>query len=197
MSRNLWVVAAVVGIAATTGIARAVGDAFDGQIHGCIKVGTGLIRASEDATCNETELAVSWADSAVFERFTQPPAASWIQLTTWPERTTVATVALPAGNYVISSLVDARKLDGGGLLVCTTYTAPNWAATILHSRLGTDPGEVRRATVSGTGTAELPDSGTVELKCASKDAYGAAPMEVALADVTALRVGAVDSKASE
>jgi hypothetical protein len=88
-------------------------------------------------------------------------------------------------------VVEAQKDSGDGVLVCVQFTAPNLAAWIGRSAMGTAPGDSRWQTSGGTGLADLPNGGQAELKCRQlAGATGANPLVVE-ADITAVRIGTI------
>jgi hypothetical protein len=101
------------------------------------------------------------------------------------------TLNLQPGSYAISTLVDAQKDSGDGVLVCATVTAPNFASWVGRSAMGTGPGDSRWQTMSGTGLADLPNGGQAELRCRQRAGPTGANPRVIEADITAVRIGTI------
>jgi hypothetical protein len=141
-------------------------------------------------TCLSSETALDRVQSAGFEVFRsagfQPPVE--ITAVAPSDFQHVMTLSLQPGSYEISTYFEAQKDSGDGVLVYLTLTRPGFATSLDRDAMGTDPGDSRLLTMSGTGLADFPSGGTAELSCRQRaGATGANPV----ADISAVRIGTI------
>lgn len=188
--RLLWLVAAAAALIVAGGVAYASVPDSAGVIHGCRNNESGIVKISESGQCKESETAFDWVQSAGYEAWKVTP----VEITeVGGTGQHVLTLDLPPGSYQVSSLVHVAKADGSGILACFPFTAPDFATTFHIASLGTAAGDVKEASLSGTGLVSLPGGGSVELRCrqrVSPAPTGSNPV-VRTADITAVRIGTV------
>ena len=179
---------------AVVGVAAALGPDSSGTIHACVKNSSGSVRViASPGGCTNAESAVDWTQTAAFEVFIDDGVGTVITAVDPAPFQHVLTLPLPPGGYVVSNLVEVEKTSGDAIIVCRTAIGPVFASTRIRASIGTDPGDVRRASLSATGTAVFSGAGSVELQCRQRPgATGANPV-VLTADITATRVGPVSS----
>ncbi len=190
---------AIVVAVAVGGVAVAYAAIPDskGVIHGCRNSGSGLLRVIDSGqTCSASESSLDWVQSAgyeVFRSFGFSPPVEITAVSPAPAQH-VMTLTLPPGSYEISTYVEAQKDSGNGVLTCFTFTGPNVATSIQRAAMGTDPGDSRLMTMSGTGLIDFPSGGTAELACRQRtepaQPTGANP-RINAADITAVRIGTI------
>ena len=137
--------------------------------------------------------------STAYEHFRQTPNEVTITGTSSGTGTAVLTLALPPGEYVITTQTNARKDSGGGDTICQTRTNGTVVGDIAgfaRTALGADAGHARRATLFSQYTANIPSGGVAQLSCwqASNASIPGSPTGenpvVFVADIVAQRVGA-------
>lgn len=193
--RKRWIVLAltIIGVAGAS-IAYASIPEPSGVIHGCRHNSTGLLRVIDSGeTCRSGESPLDWVQSAGFEVYRSfgfsPPVEITAVAPDPPQH--VMTLPLSPGSYQISTLVDVQKESGDGVVVCSTQVAPGFVTFAGRTAMGTAPGDLRWATMSGTGLYEFANGGQAELVCRQRaEATGANPLVVE-ADISAVRIGSV------
>jgi hypothetical protein len=184
------VIAVVIGGAA---VAYAAIPDSKGIIHGCRNNRTGLLRVIDSGqTCLSSETALDWVQSAGFEVYRSFGFSPPVEITAVaPASQHVMTLTLQPGSYQISTYVEVQKDSGDGVLVCFTTAGPGFASSIQRAAMGTDPGDSRLLTTSGTGLVDFSNGGDAELRCRQNaGATGANPV-VNATDITAVRIGTI------
>ena len=184
------------GLAAGLGagaIAYASVPDSQGVIHGCRKLDNGGVRVIESGSCRAGEAPLDWVQSAGYEVFRSgPPFDSPVEITAvQPQYEHVMTLDLPPGSYHVATTLRVSKGSGDGVLRCVTFTSPAFATSIVQAALGTDPGDSRLTTLSGAGLVALPEGGTAEVECRQQAGASGPNPVVDLADISAVRIGAV------
>lgn len=181
------VVALGAGAAFATGAIESMVGA-DGVIDGCYKGENGQLRVLGDGgECNASELPISWSQTGPkgdqgppgepsrayrVSRFT-PDEVEITAVGAGPigfdfpngGPTTIFTMTLPEGVYVVDSSVAARKDSGSSDFICWV-AGPTVSSNITRTSLGADAGHARRATVASNGIFGLPvGGGTLTLAC--------------------------------
>lgn len=175
------------GVAFATGAIQSVVGA-DGVIDGCYKAANGQLRVVPDeGQCNASELPISWSQTGPKGDPGPPgePSRAYRVSRGTPDEveitavgagpigfdfpnggpTTILTMTLPEGVYVVDSSVAARKDSGNGDFICWV-ASPTVASNITRTSLGADAGHTRRATVASNGIFGLPTGGgTLTLAC--------------------------------
>jgi hypothetical protein len=192
--RKRWIVLTVTVIAVLgASIAYASIPDPSGVIHGCRNNGSGVMRVIDSGqTCTPAESSLDWVQSAGFEVYRSFDFSPPVEITAvTPGRQHVMSLTLQPGSYEISTSIEAQKDSGDGVLVCLTFTDTNFATSVQRQAMGTEPGDSRWLTASGTGLAVFPNGGTAELVCRQRPgATGANPL-VVQADISAVRIGTV------
>jgi hypothetical protein len=181
---------AVVGAAAIcTGVAVSAtgigGDVLDtgGTINACVGKSGAVHIVPADIECHRNQTPLAWSHVRAFRMLRATPDE--VEITAvgsgpigfpTPEAppTEVLQLDLPQGVYQLTASVAARKASGNGDLLCWAMQGGR-LHIFTRASVGTDPGHAMRATVSGSGFANIPAGGdTVSLACwqASNDAAG-------------------------
>jgi len=187
----LAAVALVIGCAAG---AYAAIPGSNGVVHGCRNNGSGILRVIDTGqACSSAESPLNWVQSAGYEVYRSFGFSPDVEITAVApdDFQHVMTLSLQPGSYAVSTFVDAQKDSGDGVLVCATFTAPNFVTWAGRSAMGTGPGDSRWQTMSGTGLADFPNGGQAELKCRQRAGVTGANPRVIEADITAVRIGTI------
>jgi hypothetical protein len=154
-----------------------------GRIHGCVGKSGALHVAGSGEECRQHQTPLTWTQPRGFRMLRATPDEVEIQAVgsgpigfPTPEAppTEVLRLDLPEGVYELTASVAARKAFGNGDLLCWAMQGGR-AHIFTRVSLGTAPGHAMRATVGGSGFADIPAGGdTVTLACwqASNDASG-------------------------
>lgn len=199
MKRMKLIVAALVVGALATGAAVAYATIPDGKgvIHGCRNNGSGVLRVIDSGSCSPAETPLDWVQSAAYEDYFVAPFQPPVEITAVSPapRQHVLTLALPPGGWEVATTLEADKPSGDGILDCATFVGPGAVSSVLTASMGTDPGDVRHVTLSGTGTrgGDLPDAASAEIRCRQQAGATGANPSIVLAEISAFRVGAITS----
>jgi hypothetical protein len=185
---GLWGSLLVVSLAVVGGVAYASVPDSQGVIHGCRNLQSGIVKISETGECTSAEAAFDWVQSAGYEVYRVTPVE--VTADAPSPGTHVLTLTLPPGAYQLSSTIEASKADANAILRCAVFTSTTNAVTFHVASVGVDPGYVQDVSSSATGLETLASGGTAELSCYRLDSSGTNPV-VKLADITAVRIGAV------
>jgi hypothetical protein len=196
----LALLVSAVGAAGATVVSAHGGDA--GQIHGCANHSHGTLRiVGVSESCLPSESALDWniqgptgaagpqgptgargpSDAYVTSLVTGTSLSS-----SHPFGTRVASLTLPAGEYIVSASVSVARGQAGA-------SDPTCGLRVAGGPLDRGYGEHLtgaddRATIAISGVAPLTSGGVVAIDC---DAIGDPGTSVQLADLTAVRVGAL------
>jgi hypothetical protein len=193
MKKRYIAIAVIAVVAGGAAIAYAAIPDSKGIIHGCRNNGSGLLRVIDTGqTCLASETPLDWVQSAGFEVYRSFGFSPPVEITAVaPASQHVMTLTLQPGSYQITTSVEVQKDSGNGDLVCFTRTAPGFATSVQRGAMGTDPGDSRLLTMSGTGLFDFADGGDAELRCRQNaGATGANPLVIET-DITAVRIGTI------
>jgi hypothetical protein len=164
-----------------------------GVIHGC-RGPAGFVRVIEAGSCHASEVALDWVQSAGYEAWRSVPSQSAVEINAvMPDPYQhVTSLPLPPGSYQVTTTIRATKPAGDGILTCVTFTAPDFATSVIRAAVGTGPGDSRVTTLNGGGgLVDLPAGGTADLKCRQNPgATGPNPV-IDLVDIAAVRIGTI------
>lgn len=202
------VVATAVMVAGGLAYAQTTGD---GTIKACAKSETGQLRLDTGNGCLPTESAVQWnqtgpqgpagpqgppgpsgtstAVERVFFRGFKDPS-SWLGIGLAQPGTTVLTVHLAAGNWVVSTQVLGADYDGHGVLVCSNGNNDLGGFEVGQGSIGNT---IQQLNLSFQTTFAVPDQGgDLSLSCwlapDPADPDHAGHPSVGFADVIATKV---------
>lgn len=211
---------AAVAAVAVASVAWAAIPSGSGVISGCYNDATGALRvidADAGATCKPAERELQWSQTGP----QGPPGASGTEVVgrrairssqtpageaeitargTGPagfpaageEPTSVISYQLPAGKYLLSTVVGVRKGSGTTELICYVRGSSPTVTAFLRVALGTGAGESRMTTVGSDGFVNTDAFGTratlVCIQDANSGISGPDPV-VFYATITATSVG--------
>ena len=217
--KKAFAASAAVAAVAAGSVAWAAIPSGSGVISGCYKEASGALRvidADAGAACKPAERELQWSQTGP----PGPPGASGTEVVgrrairssgtpageaeipargTGPfgfpaageEPTSVLSYQLPAGKYLLSTVVGVRKESGTTELICYVRGSSPTVTGFLRVALGTGAGESRMTTVGSDGFVNTDVFGTrATLACiqdGNKSISGSDPV-VFYATITATRV---------
>lgn len=179
--RRRWIaVGAVIIAAVAAGLAYATSSGSAELIYGCVQSDSGQLRVvASSALCRPTEKAVSWSSEArtthvlTAAHYSPEVEVSAIGTTAigMPTDanpgTTVVSLTLPQGLYVLHTEADVRRPSGSGIFSCWARDAASgWWTALARAAVGTDAGYTRWFALTSDGVIPVGETGaTVNLEC--------------------------------
>lgn len=193
MKKRYIAIAVIVVVIGGAAVAYAAIPDSKGIIHGCRNNRTGVLRVIDSGqTCLSSETALDWVQSAGFEVYRSFGFSPPVEITAVaPASQHVMTLTLQPGSYQVTTSLEMQKDSGNGDLVCFTTAGPGFATSVQRAAMGTDPGDSRLLSMSGTGLIDFSGGGDSELRCRQNaGATGANPVVIET-DITAVRIGTI------
>jgi hypothetical protein len=196
----LLLAAAGAAIGLAGGIAYASIPDASGVIHGCRNNGSGLLRVIDSAgqSCTQAETPLNWVQSSGHEvfRFSSPVEITGTNRATGNH---VMTLNLPGGAYVVTTQITATGA-GDWAVICSSLAAHDVRGPQegdAQAAIGTGAGDSRLTSFLSTFTANIPSGDGLSLSCWKVGAGSGANPVVTVADMVAVKVGAVTTAEDE